>query len=407
MIMHNAAFRAALSFAATVVLCTPLSAQWTRGEGVPGYDTAGYAFAVHARGDVALCGTQRAGVFVSTDAGVTWTPHVDGLPVVDERLPDVLDVCVTSTTWWCGTAGRGLWRCLPGQPWTQDTSVPGRANILAIDVADDGTVDVGMQMHGVYRRGPADTSFRQVLAPPLDSTSISVLEIERTRRGMYAGTRYDGYLLQSSPDAPWRPENPGLPMMPMTGGRLVENAQGWMVCNALAFKLDGGIYRRGPTDDAWELFSEGIDGAIVYAFGLDTYRSTFVMSTGYFGGLGVYLWTPGEPAWTPWNDGLPDLRIEGVVCVPRGGDTVRVIAGSRYHGVYWRDTVITVSSVTDDAMTAAREMPLAVSAHQIERIVDADALIHDHMGRMMDRRCLMPGLYVVVTPERRWMMLVY
>lgn len=374
---------------------------------MPGYDTAGYAFAVHARADVALCGTQRAGVFVSTDAGVTWTPHVDGLPVVNDRLPDVLDVHVTPSTWWCGTAGRGLWRCAPGMPWTQDTSVPTRTNVLAIDVAEDGTVDVGMQVHGIYRRGPQDTSFRQVLAPPLDSTSISVLEIERTRRGMYAGTRYDGYLVQTSSDALWQPQNPGLPMMPMTGGRLVENADGWMVCNALAFKLDGGIYRRGPTDDAWELFSEGISEPIVYAFGLDTYRSTFVMSTGYFGGLGVYLWTPGEAAWTAWNEGLPDLRIEGLVCVPRGGDTVRVIAGSRYNGVFWRDTVITVSSVRDDVHAQSSEIPVAVRSHQVERIVDAEAVLYDHMGRMVDRRNAMLGLYVVVTPQRRRMMLVY
>lgn len=397
---RNAAFRAALSFVALWLIATPLSAQWTRGGGVPGFDTAGYAFAVHADANVALCGTQRAGVFVSSDGGRTWTPHNDGLPMADERVVDVLDVLVTPSTWWCGTAGRGLWRCVPGMAWTQDTSVP-RTNFLALSVGQDGTVDVGLQLHGVYRRGPSDTSFRQVLAPPLDSASITVLELERTERGLYAGTRFDGYLLQTSDDEPWQAENPGLPMAPMTGGRLVQNDDGWMVCNALAFKLDGGIYRRAPSQDAWELFSEGITEPIVYAFGLDTYRSMFVMSTGYFGGLGVYTWTPGEQAWRPWNDGLPDLRIEGLICVPRGGDTVRVIAGSRYHGVWWRDSVVTATHVREDRTSDANTMPVAIDRSMVERVVANDAMIYDHMGRRIDRAAMHGGVYVVIEADRR------
>lgn len=371
----------------------PLHAQWQRSSGLATGEGNDFVTSITGSSTRLVCGT-HAGVHTSSDHGLTWQAELTGYPIdsTGGGPVRVTDVAVTSTgDIYCGTNRYGVLVFRNGT-WTPIKGLPDGCTAMKLLAVGD-TVYLGLFRFGLWSTVTGTDTADIAIAPAFDSiltvTSLTTL----ADGGILCGTRHEGFLYRAKGEQGWLPMNYGLPRKPITGGVASANDAGWIAATALAFnELAGGIYLHDPAKADWTLAQEGIPIPFATLFSVASARSTFFISTGYFSGLGIYTRTPDEAEWHEWNEGLTDKEVEAIHVEPRGGDIYRIHVGTRSTGTWWRDTVVSRTTVgVDDDVQAG------------ESLAGRKAMIVDLLGNVVG---IVDGQLSIGGLPKGWYMLV-
>ena len=176
------------------------------------------------RSGVVYAGTSAAGVFKTTNGGLTWAPANKGIDtsdisalVIDPASPDVLYAGIEGCSAGC-SAPAGVFKSTDGgRSWAPSNA--GLADdlqvvALAIDPADSRILYAATRFNGIFRTTNAGVSWMPVNPAPTGTMFAIVhfaLMADPARPGtVYAGT-FEGVLKTTDGGKTWIPSNRGLP----------------------------------------------------------------------------------------------------------------------------------------------------------------------------------------------------
>ena len=176
------------------------------------------------RSGVVYAGTNVAGVFKTTNGGLTWTAANKGIDasdisalVIDPTSPDVVYAGIEGCSAGC-SAPAGVFKSTDGgKTWTASNA--GLADdlqvvALAIEPADSRVLYAATRFNGIFKTTNAGVSWISVNPAPTGTMFAIVhfaLAVDPANPGtVYAGT-YDGVLRTTDGGTTWMPANSGLP----------------------------------------------------------------------------------------------------------------------------------------------------------------------------------------------------
>ncbi len=277
-----------MKYSVLFVLCLSIImnvaiAQWAQTNG----PYAGSVGVLYKDGSTVFAGTIGAGVFRSTDSGVSWTQSSSGITALS-----VLNI-MKSGSYLLATGTEGFYRSSDnGDTWNSVVELPYVVNVLA---GNDANV--------------------------------------------IAGTNGKGIFVSTDNGGTWTGANNGLPF---TGDRFSVTA---VVANGSTFYMSAtnnssyGIYKTTDLGSSWATVSSGLPGFTSF------YSFCVQGSTMYVGGASIYKTTNSGASWTETATGLPPQPAVSAMLVV--DDTI--FAGA-VNGVY-RSTNNGVSWSTSDTLT--------------------------------------------------------
>ncbi|HRK03651.1 MAG TPA: hypothetical protein PLW14_01000 [Chlorobiota bacterium] len=379
----------------TVGVTVDVSAQWIKGAGIP--DSMSIIRSV-VRGEngVLVANSWGDGVFMSTDDGVSWTSHVAGLPRVGGQYVTVNTAAVHNGNVYIGTVLRGIWR--------YDTSVGEWKHLRGFDsttihsmVVHNDVVYAGCFRSGIVRIVQTDKVESEYV--PAFGDGLTVIQLVSAHGKLFVGTNRDGWNIYDPDANVLSDDNRGfLTERPFGVWPRAFAADGSSLTAVLGDNLmGGGVYARSSDTDEWQRYEDGFPLVFQTIFGAAAVGTTYFVSTGYFGGQGVYVRTRGQQQWSPWNEGLPNLDIEGVVAWRRQSDTVRVVVASRQIGLWYRDTIVPTTSVYEPIVRPERKVPtFTVHRNDVPIIIAREGLcyLYDLAGRRFAPDAVGTGVFL-------------
>ncbi len=231
---------------------------------------------------VIYVGTERSGLFVSRDAGATWSRPTPGVPVPNLfALLALSDGSVLAGTWPVGLFRRGP---DPAAAWTEVDAVRGqpegwsfppnpglgpRLRCLAADPGDGARLYAGIEVGGVLGSDDGGRSWRP-LNEGLGDPDVHELVCSRSRAGLMVAACGEGVYASESRGSDWHTVTP-------PGGRtygmvVAEDGEG-VVYVGLARRrpngwvgpggADGALFASRDAGASWSSLLEGSRGGIM------------------------------------------------------------------------------------------------------------------------------------------------
>jgi len=288
---------------------------------------------VNSRGHV-FVGTERCGIFRSTDNGATWDSASIGLPyrTFDEAVPGctVEDLALASgDTLFAATYLDGVFRSINnGQTWAP-TSLGSPVSILAADPR--GALYAGRA--SVYRSSDYGDHWTRLNVPSWQEIPITNLTVNRGDT-LYAGSWRQGLFCSTDHGDSWKEI---LLVSYRSGegvGFVAVNARGHLF---VSFSRDLGsqCYRSTDHGKNWVALPIGL-WSIPPVF--DNKGNIFGVSMGW-GSPAVYRSTDNGDSWKLASTGLPDQNCYSLVITSQGGLFVGTAKGDIYrstdNGEFW------------------------------------------------------------------------
>ncbi len=271
----------------------PMQAQWVKTLSVI-QDNGGFdAFAV--LGTNIFAGSERSGVFRSTDNGISWAAVSSGMP--DSA---VFSLAVSGTNLFAGSYGGVFLSTNNGTTWTGASNRLGISFVGALAVSPDGAGRTNLfagSYGGVYLSTNNGTSWTVVDTVYGDEGIHSLLVSGTNIFAVYGPEKTispystEGLLLSTDSGTSWREVKPGLPDFAVSSVA---------VAGTNLFTGGIGVNRSTNNGTTWTVDTVGMGSTGVISFA--------VSGTNVFAGTysrGVFLSTNNHTSWTAVNSGLP------------------------------------------------------------------------------------------------------
>lgn len=235
-----------------------------------------------------------AGVFLSTDNGLTWNQSIEGLTDLN-----VVALAADGTNVFAGTASSGVFLSINnGTSWTAVNTGLTTPNILSL--ATDGTnIFAGTDGGGVFLSTDNGGTWTSVNTG-LTNTQISSLII-KNGTNIFAGTLGGGVFLSTNNGTSWTAMNTGLTNLNVhcltTDGTNI----------FAGTHLGAGLFLSIDNGGTWTPVNSGLANHDVLSITTD--------GTNVFAGTnggGVFLSTDNGTSWNPVNTGLTNLIIKSL-----------------------------------------------------------------------------------------------
>ena len=268
------------------LLCPYASAQWVQTSGPEG----GQIHCIVAIDSRLFAGTS-GGVFLSTNAGTTWTPVNAGL-----WNPVVVSLVVLDANLFAATNGAGVFRSTNyGETWTNVSA--GFGNLAMNDLAVAGTtLFAATGGAGIYRSSDYGAHWFSFT----DGVSTDTVEaLAVLDANLFAGTRGRGVFRSTTHTAHWIPVNTGLSTLDIIALDVIDTA-------LFAGTWGGGAFWSTNRGDSWVPLNAGLSNDVVYSF---ESIGTFLF-TGAHGGL--FRSTKNGEDWTTVTTGLRNKVVRAL-----------------------------------------------------------------------------------------------
>ena len=309
------------------------------------------AIVVNSSGQVFAAGW-RAGIFRSSDNGVTWTSVNIGL-----TNTDVYALAVSSTgVLFAGTSGNGAYRSTNnGDTWVAANTGLTDPDVRALAASRAGPVYAGTNINGVYRTTDNGATWKQIAASSANE-NVQTLALN-TAGTIFAGTNSSGVNRSTDDGLNWDMAGIGdvrsLAVSPSgvvyagTYGNGVsvsaDNGKNWTAYNTGLRVLDiqcvatnsayvfagtsnGGIYRSSDNGKSWTSASIGLANMTINSLAIN---ASGLVLAGTYGG-GVYRSTDSGGLWSVSNAGLMNTFIYSLAVGNQGS----VYAGTGGAGIF-------------------------------------------------------------------------
>ena len=280
-----------LLFIAVFLFCNYASAQWVETSG----PNDGTVWSFYADGSNIFAATQGAGVFLSTDAGVSWANTSNGLtnPYIFAVASSGSSLFAGTTTLYGGIGGGVFISTNNGANWTLASTGLTNKNVHCF--AFNGTDIFAGTDGGIFLSTNNGSSW--TLA---GVTSYATEALVFNGTNLFAGTAGGGVYLSTDNGSSWNPVNAGLTNT--TVNALKVNGS-----NLYAGTGGGGVFISTDNGANWGELNGGLTNLNVEALAIN--GSTFVAGT-YSGG--VFISTDSGNNWNAANAGLTSTYVYSV-----------------------------------------------------------------------------------------------
>ncbi len=299
--------------------------QWLDAKGLRGYDV--YAFALDGSNVYAAA---FGSVYLSTDAGESWSDPGTGLPVVRVMSLGVQVVSPGSSILFAGTGGAGIYRSTNGgASWSGANSGLADTMIMAL-LTDGAAIYAGTYSEGVFLSSDGGANW---FAANAGMGTQRITAIGRNSGAVFAAT-LNGVFRSTDGGAGWVAADSGLTNL-RVNTLLVSD-------DVLLAATDSGVFRALPGDLQWGKVSNGLPSPVYVSSmtgaGGKIYAGT---PTGE-----VYVSTNGGLAWSSTITsgmkppayamiGIPFAQAPGGFCLLAGGGTQSSTYRSTDAGESW------------------------------------------------------------------------
>ncbi len=299
--------------------------QWLDAKGLRGYDVN--AFALDGSHVYAAA---FGSVYVSTDAGETWSDPSTGLPIVRVMSLGVQAVSPSSSVLFAGTGGAGIYRSTDGgASWSGANS--GLADTMVMALLTDGAaIYAGTYSEGVFLSNDGGANW---IAANAGMGAQRITAIGKNSSAVFAAT-LNGVFRSTDGGAGWVAADSGLTNL-RVNALLVSD-------DVLLAATDSGVFRASPGNLQWVKVSGGLP-APVYVYSIIEAGGKIYAGTAT---SGVYVSTNGGLAWssTITNGikppayamiGVPFAQAPGGFCLLLGGGSASSTYRSTDAGENW------------------------------------------------------------------------
>ncbi len=273
-------------------IATPINAQWMLVQGIIPYNVTVRAFASYTNGlgeRILFAGTEGAGVFCSTNDGLSWTAVNSGLPDYE-----VYSLTISDTTIFAGTYGSGVLRSsINNINWSEANNGMTGSEINSFAVSGN-IIFAGAFFGGVFRSTNNGDSWTNV-------GLYYILSLLATDAYLFAGTAAGQVWRSTDNGTSWLPAGSGLlfttynalAVMPGSGGGTNLFAGTYWDSSGVFLSTDHGIN--------WNQFNEGLTNLDVWTFAVSG-SNIFAGTFGFDGG--VFQLTNIASNWVAVNEGF-------------------------------------------------------------------------------------------------------
>ena len=324
--------RLILFFLVSALLHAELPAQWRQTQVFPG---AQNVLSMASLGPYIFCGTYGAGVYCSTNEGMTWTES--NYLLAD---PDVYALTPAGGNLYAATDGGGV--CVTtnnGSSWTTVNDGLTHFSVYALSVHASNV------LAGTYHGGVFISPFTPVLwtasnaGLPVPVNRYWVTAFAVGSDDIFAALYGPGVYHSTNGGSSWSPANNGL----ITSGA-VNTVFAFGGSLFAGFESEG-IFRSTNNGASWAEADSGILGQWKYVRCFASRGTVLIAGTR---DSGVFISTNNGDYWTPWNAGLLYKAINALAVI----DT-SVYAGTWYGGVWKRP----VSQLVTEVNQGHQELP--------------------------------------------------
>lgn len=347
-----------LTLVIIVVVALPVSAglfSWSRlGRLIPqtGFEPSVSVIAGHpAQSAVLYAGTLRSTdntnlIFKSSNGGAVWAPASVGLPANLPQNTGVNDLIIRQDapdTLYAGLYKAGVWLSTNGgQSWSDATngSIAGNETVIALDASpDQPNLVYALTGTGMHRSSDGNPwQARNNGLPDANEALFTALAADPVDPGtLYVGTNPKGIYRTINDGQSWTPVNDNLP----EGDLNVRGIAASPVSGRLLVSISGqGLWRSDDNGNAWIRSDNGItyNTTLQGNVGIPVFSPTDPDIAYVYNNDGVFSSIDGGQTWTPFNDGFTGAETVGTMAFhPAAPNTV--YAGTSVSGV-WSLTVV-------------------------------------------------------------------
>lgn len=273
-------------------------------------------------------GTQRSGIFKTTDGGSNWVSINAGLNSFDIRAI-VIDPVTTSTVY-IGSSGEGIFKSVNGgATWTAVNNGVTSNDIraLAVDPLTTSTVYAGSFGGGVFKSTDGGTTWSPI-NNGLTSSDVQTIAIDPVNPSIvYVGTQFDGVYKSVDGGGSWTQINNGITDRTIFDIAITPDNNSILY---VATEVTG-VFKSIDGGASWTPTNTGLANRLVRSIVFSPLSSSF-LSVGTLGG-GVFQSGDGGLDWqAPTNTGLTDQNIQVLVGDPNAQGTL--YAGTKNGGIF-------------------------------------------------------------------------
>jgi ligand-binding sensor domain-containing protein len=289
-------------------------------------------------------GNAQGHIFVSADAGRSWSERSVGLPLPNPISALSFDVsnqtlyAATDKGLFTTTAGAARWSALsaPGLPGTSFTA-------LAFD--SGAVIYVGTANQGVYRSDNNGSSWMAIGKGLPAGAAVNELSIDSAQHQVWAVTALGAYRSDDRGNM-WQVFNRGLPSA-ITINTIVAASTVGGATGLLYMGTNRGIYLSQDSGAHWSAPQEALPGTSIHAILLD-FRSTNVIALDIATNVGVFHSADNGQSWSSVASDLP--RNAPIYALALGADN--------YTQLYAAGTGIYLFPGNGGGITPTRILPL-------------------------------------------------
>jgi|GEM_PF-6401949 len=266
-----------------------------------------------------FAGTQRDGLFLSTDNGESWAAFGSGLPGVAIRSMAVLNSGVSAMLF-AGTSNGMYASSDTGATWQAvNNGIPViQYNGISTVAAAGPYVFAGTYGGGVYRSNDGGASWE---ATNDGLTNGYIYSFTAAGTELFAGTYQNGVFHANINGVNWTPSNNGLKAKEVNV--LVADTSGSMP-TLIAGNESGGVFLSSDYGSSWSAAS-ALPKANVWSIVLAS-KNIFAATDS-----GIFLSTNHGTSWSSVSEGLPGLAVHSLVI-----SGTELVAGTPQNGIWHR-----------------------------------------------------------------------
>ncbi len=246
-------------------------------------------------------GNVQGHIFMSDNAGQSWSEHSAGLPLPDPIHALSFDIssqklyAATDRGLFTTTAGATRWSLLSALPPTSFTS-------LTFDPGATAVMYVGTASRGVYRSDNGGGAWTAVSKGLPAGAAVNYLSFDPVQHQVWAATAAGAYL-SSDRGASWQSFNGGIPAG-ITINTIVPASTVGGTTGLLYMGTNHGIYLSQDFGAHWSAPQEALSGTSIRAILLD-FRSTNPIALDVATDVGVFTSADNGQSWSSVASDLP------------------------------------------------------------------------------------------------------
>lgn len=282
-------------------------------------------------------GTSGEGIYISTDGGGHWAAANNGLTQKDVRALAIDPL--TPTTVYAGTFGGGLYKSVDGgNTWTPINNGLTSTNIqvITIDPTNPSIVYAGTESQGVFKSTDFGGSWTAINNGITDRGIFAIAVTPDNTSVLYVATEVTGIFKSIDGGSSWTPSNTGLANRDVRSIVFSPASTSFLSVGTLG----GGVFQSADGGQNWQAATDTglIDANVQVLAGSPNTQTTLYAGTT---GGGIFKTTNGATNWLAINNGFSAIDIFSVVAdtyiIPTASNpapTVDLYAATSGAGIY-------------------------------------------------------------------------